>query len=504
MKKKVKKIPKYSQGIPRVEASSPQEAFAKFSAKYTPDVASGGSGFGGWGGAIGAAGTSAGKMVMNIAGVEDNSQLGVTLNSSMKGAEIGGTFVPGWGHLFGGIAGAALGSFKKGSVDDTTGDIEYGGIFGRSKDGLIAEQNRVRNTIANRRLTQDLNQKFASDPSNNMNTNIYATVAEGGIMRQPVDALISKGELIYNPVTKKLSKVPGSKGKPNKADNVYARLSEGDVVISNSPTMLMANGKTPAQNLEGLVDSNKNQKAKEAIIKKVVNWQEANKTKSKEFKKYSKGTPYVQLGEDPIKKLESNLFKPQTPEIKGKDRRWMYHLSKAADNLSDYAPLMTALFKDYDYHTEQSYINPAKYISTGVSIDPIRRAADESYAMTRYNQSNLNPNTGAGMMYGLQAAKNRTKSLADAYQWQQEQQNKLIAQNIGISNDWASKEAQARHIANTETRQNEGAEQQMRDSAIRDAYEFMSGRRNDRWKLSMLEPMFRYAVDDKIWKKFKV
>jgi hypothetical protein len=65
-------------------------------------------------------------------------------------------------------------------------------------------------------------------------------------MRKPVDAFVSKGELIYDPTTKKLRQVPGSKGKPNKADDVYAKLYEGDVVISNSPTMLMANGKTPA------------------------------------------------------------------------------------------------------------------------------------------------------------------------------------------------------------------------------------------------------------------
>jgi hypothetical protein len=65
-------------------------------------------------------------------------------------------------------------------------------------------------------------------------------------MRKPVDALVSKGELIYDPTTQKLRQVPGSKGKPNKADDVFARLYEGDVVISNSPTMLMANGKTPA------------------------------------------------------------------------------------------------------------------------------------------------------------------------------------------------------------------------------------------------------------------
>ena len=92
-------------------------------------------------------------------------------------------------------------------------------------------------------------------------------------------------------MTKKLSKVPGSKGKPNKEDDVFAKLYEGDVVISNSPTMMMSNGKTPAQNLEGLINSDKNMKAKEAIIKKVVNWQEANKTKPQQYAKFDEGYP---------------------------------------------------------------------------------------------------------------------------------------------------------------------------------------------------------------------
>ena len=86
--------------------------------------------------------------------------------------------------------------------------------------------------------------EYANNPNVEVQPNVLA--AEGGIMRKPVDALVSKGELIYNPETKQLSKVPGSKGKPNNADDVYARLYEGDVVISHSPTMMMANGKTPA------------------------------------------------------------------------------------------------------------------------------------------------------------------------------------------------------------------------------------------------------------------
>jgi hypothetical protein len=37
---------------------------------------------------------------------------------------------------------------------------------------------------------------------NNPNVQVQPILAaEGGIMRQPVDALVSKGELIYNPVT---------------------------------------------------------------------------------------------------------------------------------------------------------------------------------------------------------------------------------------------------------------------------------------------------------------
>ena len=174
------------------------------------------------------------------------------------------------------------------------------------------------------------------------------------------------------------------------------------------------------------------------------------------------------------------------------------------NTLSDYAPLAAALLGDYDYHKEEAIIGPAKYIPTGVSINPIRRAADESYTMARYNQANISPNTGAGMAYGLQAASNRAKTLADAYTWQQDAQNKRIAQNVGIYNDWSKRYDAARYQAIADTRANEAAAQQMRDSAIRDAYEFTTGRRNDRWKLSMLEPMFKYAVDDNIWKNFKI
>ena len=274
-----------------------------------------------------------------------------------------------------------------------------------------------------------------SDPYNHLNTNVYVNAAEGGIMRKPVDALVSKGELIYNPVTKKLNKVPGSKGKPNKEDDVYARLSEGDVVISNSPTMLMANGKTSAQNLEGLVDSDRNVKAKEAIIKKVVNWQEANKTKPQEYAKFDEGYPgffkylmdnrtrplgavmsewFGQRGEvapkfDGFGKLDflngiKNVYNTQSdyeaPIKLRDDFNWDQHRSVPIDQLFEFNPnaLSTKVEKPKNASTRStSKVNYSPQnigIHTHSEIDPVwSRHKTSDYAVTETTPSVPTTNT---------------------------------------------------------------------------------------------------------------
>lgn len=575
----------------------------------------------------------------DMASSEQDVSVGTAMKGMATGAQAGAAFGP-VGMAVGAGLGLLAGTAGRGnkvdvnSSSEVTSDIARKGSgwlkpFGMSDEAMYRRANMVANANIATRQSEDIKANYYNNP--NVPGSINVLAAEGGIMRTPVDALVSKGELIYDPTTKKLRQVPGSKGKPNKADDVYARLYEGDVVISNSPTMLMYNGKTPAQNLMGMVDkyaTGGTVKAREAIIKKVVNWQEANKTKPQEYAMYSEGDivkykynknledfkywdkdkkeykkEYLDwvnnLTEQDVRDIESGKYgdmseyfsknkgkkldvataqklmtdkkygnwhtigqavadskiknaEPKLAEpwqakmsINGVGPLWqdMYksnypidytvtpidmklktlpnpsaadgnrdarkYLSKQntsnwLNTVLDFVPTLSALFGDYDYHTEHAQISPAKYIPTGVNIDPIRRAADESYAMARYNQANISPNTGAGMAYGLQAVSNRTKSLADAYAWQQDAQNKLIAQNAGIYNDWAKRYDAARYQAIADTRANEGAAQQMRDQAIKDAYEFQTGRRNDRWRLSMLEPLMKYAVDDNIWKNFKI
>lgn len=271
MKKKVKKIPKYYTG----GVISPEEMDRLMRGMQLYDIATSGQD-------------------VNVGTALKGGISGFTAGMQVAGP-IGG-FIGAGAGLLAGTAGrtnevdyasdsTSLSKVKK----DGSGWLQ---AFGMSDAEMYKKAAMVTSNNIARQQTEMMKAEYAMNPNNPNGGKIMA--AEGGIMRKPVDALVSKGELIYNPVTKKLSQVPGSKGKPNKADDVYAKLYEGDVVISNSPTMLMSNGRTPAQNLMGMVDkyaTGGTVKAREAIIKKVVNWQEANKTKPQEYAKFDEGDP---------------------------------------------------------------------------------------------------------------------------------------------------------------------------------------------------------------------
>lgn len=565
--------------------------------------------------------------------------VGTAVKGMATGAQAGAAFGP-VGMAVGAELGLLAGTAGRGnkvdvnSASELTSDIAqkgYGWLkpFGMSDEAMYSRANMVANANIATRQSEDIKANYYNNPNVPGSINVFA--AEGGIMNDYVMAAVSPGELEIDPVTLEYYEYPGDNGKPNSKDNIEKPIKKGKMIASHAEHMKMDNGKTPADNSKMILDSKMPEEMKRKMIKKIFNWQEANKTKPQEYAKFDGGgiaginkygynknmsdfaywdkdkneykKEYLDwvnnLTEQDVRDIESgkygdmseyfsknkgkkldvataqklmtdkkygnwhkigqavvdNKIKTTEPKlaepwqakmsINGVGPLWqdMYKSnypidytvtpidmdlkklpnpsaaegSKAARKqlskqgkpnwlnvVSDFVPTLSALFRNYDYHTEQPIVSPAKYLPTGVSIDPIRRAADESYAMTRYNQANISPNTGAGMAYGLQAASNRAKTLADAYTWQQDAQNKRIAQNVGIYNDWSKRYDAARYQAIADTRANEAAAQQMRDSAIRDAYEFTTGRRNDRWKLSMLEPMFKYAVDDNIWKNFKI
>ena len=362
MKKKVKKIPKYSNGTPYSTAEI--DAIANQIKEQMGQLGTSGGQSGAVGRwknmdtnqkistgieTLGAAGN-----LLNTAMSGQDVTIGGAISATAQGAAAGAKFGP-----IGAIGGAAVGlaagtAGRKRGVDYTTGTADMGSgwmkMFGPSKDQVLYKANMAKNSIQSRQQTENLRADYYNE---NSTGNINMMAAEGGIMRRPVNALVSKGELIYDPTTKKLRQVPGSKGKPNKADDVFAKLYEGDVVISNSPTMLMANGKTPAQNLMGMVDkyaTGGTVKAREAIIKKVVNWQEANKTKPQEYAMYNEGYSGF------FKHLMNNRTRPLGAVIS----EWFKQRGEAAPKFDGFGKLDFLNGIKNIYNTQSDYEAPIK------------------------------------------------------------------------------------------------------------------------------------------------
>lgn len=151
----------------------------------------------------------------------------------------------------------------------------------------------------------------------------------------------------------------------------------------------------------------------------------------------------------------------------------------------------------------QYEIPVAKYVPTGINIDPALNAIDESMALARYNQQNINPNTGAGMAYGLQAAANRAKQYADAYAYQTNAQNELIGKNIGIYNNWATNKANIMNkvydqsAANRATARN--INRQNRAAALSNFGTMLSDDKKmamEKMKFNILKPAIRSTYED--------
>jgi len=127
-----------------------------------------------------------------------------------------------------------------------------------------------------------------------------------------------------------------------------------------------------------------------------------------------------------------------------------------------------------------TYTYTPRFISGNYNIDPQLAEINKTNAIARYNQANINPNTGAGMAYGLQSAVARNNALGNVYSSQYDMRNRVAAQNAGIYNQWAPQYANALHVAATEQAQNDAAARAYNQTAIRDLSTTLQSMRKDK------------------------
>lgn len=155
----------------------------------------------------------------------------------------------------------------------------------------------------------------------------------------------------------------------------------------------------------------------------------------------------------------ANSKKPKTPS----DNNWL----DLIDNIAALAGPIGNIFSGSPERVETYTYDPV-YGPTDYNIDPILREAALSDRIARYNMANINPNTGANMVFGLQSAVNRNKAIANAYATKNNAENQMAFNNAQIANQWGQQYANARHLASVEQAQNDAATRNIRRKGFGD------------------------------------
>lgn len=151
--------------------------------------------------------------------------------------------------------------------------------------------------------------------------------------------------------------------------------------------------------------------------------------------------------------------KPKNPS----DNNWL----DLIDNIAALAGPIGNIFSGSPERVDTYTYDPI-YGPTDYNIDPILREATLSDRIARYNMSNINPNTGANMAFGLQSAVNRNKAIANAYATKNNAENQMAFNNAQIANQWGQQYANARHLASVEQAQNDAATRNIRRKGFGD------------------------------------
>lgn len=146
----------------------------------------------------------------------------------------------------------------------------------------------------------------------------------------------------------------------------------------------------------------------------------------------------------------------------------------------------------------RAYFSPVEY-----NINPLLEEINRTNAITRYNQTQLAPRTGANLAYGIQSAVARNRAINEAYNNQRNINNQTRARNAQMAAGVSQYNAQAQHTADVENAQNREQARNLRrqyrsanatiiPSILRDIRQ----NRRDQALLEYMRPFLEYGSTD--------
>lgn len=456
---------------------------------------------------------------------------GSVLGAAGKGAAAGAAFGP-WGAVIGGAVGAIAGGMGTGGkVDETTGVYEdpsgIASLFGHSKSYIRNKAGRVKNGIAARQLSEN----YAADYYSENGYNDFTMAANGGVI-PTTNAYLDDGELLRTP-DGSIGSIP-EEGKPQ--DSNLLNVPVGTQVLSDKLKVpgtnktfaqkgkeLMKKSNSKSNDIYAKNSSMLNERNNQMLYTQLLQQQEqlkASKGIKGATKKYANGTP--DIDNDPrssIEQIQQAWYVPSTTNRLAPN--YLSNMAKMPVNTSapaipsnrvvvapkvanygswlDTAAALSGplenIFSPKSERAETFTYTP-RYNPTNYDISDQLAEVDLSNSIARYNQANINPNTGAGMAFGLQSAVNRNKAISQLYNNKRNIENQMAGANTSIYNQWANQYAGAKHQASIEQAQNDATARNIRRKGLGDLstriQQISKDRRMTSRDQAMLEAMIPY------------
>lgn len=440
--------------------------------------------------------------------------VGTALGGMASGAAAGAALGP-WGAVAGAAIGGIMGSIGSGgSVDEMTGEITdpsgIAGLFGHSKGYLKRKSNRIKNSNLGRQMTDALRTNYYNNSMAEYNPN---TFAQGGTVGEKATIRMSKGEVAQDKLTKETYS-PEPNAKPNGKDEVIVNAHVGDSIMSNKrkdidKTMTNAqwaqkfikpNKKATDKYAQGTLD------AQNLLWQLGINKQEEAKNKQT-IGEYATGTPYVQIGEDPIERdlknkglldpivnsaIEDELAIRKANAAKAAKRAKWNKFANTLPQVAQLAAPITNMVKSKEkvQPIEARTIAPT-YARTTVDNRPLLRQISKQGAIGRYNANNLG---GEGQAFSTQLALNQMNSLADVASDTYNKEITLAHQNAATLNRAKEFNANAQHTADVEYAQNLAARDNMWTTGVSQLGQMIGGIGRDNKLTARDAALYRYML----------
>lgn len=183
-----------------------------------------------------------------------------------------------------------------------------------------------------------------------------------------------------------------------------------------------------------------------------------------------------------------------------------------ASSAAEWGAILPGLFADYE--TANPVFNPNRRLIERLMRD--RRIDPDDYmklfnlnrAIDLYNQSQVNPSTGANMAYALASANALDRTMADTNLRAREMNNQYAADFANVANNLGVQSVQAINLARDITDRRQAAAQATKDAARRSILNKLqrdrkdsTARAADSTALAALEPYLKSVFTDAEWNK---